>query len=83
LHSTNEVFGNAAWPWVNKRIIYARDWITHYREFDGKGGVVSVNAQLGGGANFTADEIGTVEHFYVAAMIGTLGGPVGGVALPV
>lgn len=80
LHSTNEWFGNAKWPWVNKRIIYARDWITYYRELDGVGGVQQVNAQLGG-TNFTADEIGNVEHFYVAAMTGSLGGPVGGVVL--
>lgn len=80
LHSTNEWFGNAALPWVNKRIIYARDWMTHYREQDGVGGAQSVNAQLGG-TNFTAEEIGNVEHFYVAAMTGSLGGPVGGVFL--
>ena len=80
LHSSNEVFGNAAWPWVNKRIIYARDWITYYREQDSMGGVQSLNAQLGG-TDFTAEEIGNVEHFYVAAMIGSLGGPVGGVVL--
>ncbi len=82
LHSTNEWFGNAEWPWVNKRIIYARDWITYYRELDSMGGVQSVNAQLGG-TNFTADEIGNVEHFYVAAMTGSIGGPVAGPVLNV
>lgn len=82
LHSTNEWFGNAEWPWVNKRMIYARDWITYYRESDGVGGTHSLNAQLGG-TDFTAEEIANVEHFYVAAMTGSIGGPVGGVALNV
>lgn len=82
LHSTNDWFANAKWPWVNTRIIYARDWITYYREDDGVGGIHSVNSQLGG-TNFTAKEIGNVEHFYVAAMTGSLGGPAGGVALNV
>jgi LysM repeat protein len=80
LHSTNEWFGNAWWPWVTKQIIYARDWITYYRELDGVGGVQTLNAQLGG-TDFTAEEIGNVEHFYVAAMMANLGGPVGGVVL--
>lgn len=65
-----------------QRIIYARDWITYYRELDSRGGVQSLNAQLGG-TDFTADEIGNVEHFYVAAMTGSLGGPAGGVVLNV
>lgn len=82
LHSTNEWFASAKWPWVNRRMVYARDWITNYRESDGVGGIHSVNAQLGG-TDFTAAEIGNVEHFYVAAMTGSLGGPVGGVALNV
>lgn len=77
LHSTNDWFANAWWPWVAKRIIYARDWVTHYRELDEKGGVNSLNAALGG-TDFTAEEIGNVEHFYVSAMISTIGGPVGG-----
>ena len=80
LHSTNQWFADAEWPWVNQRIIYARDWITNYRESDGVGGIHSLNAQLGG-TDFTAEEIGNVEHFYVAALTGSLGGPVGGVAL--
>ncbi len=80
LHSTNEWFAEAWWPWVNKRIIYARDWITYYREADSTGGTHAVNAQLGG-TDFNAEEIGNVEHFYVAAMTGSIGGPVGGVGL--
>lgn len=82
LHSTNQWFASAEWPWINRRIIYARDWMTYYREADGNGGTTSVNAQLGG-TDYTAAEIGNVEHFYVAAMTGSLGGPVGGVALNV
>lgn len=58
-------------PWTNRRIILARDWITNFRERDGDGGVRSVNQQLGG-TNFTAGEIGNVEHFYVAAFMGTI-----------
>ena len=58
-------------PWTNQRIILARDWITRYREMDDLGGVQSLNLQLGG-TNFTAAEIGNVEHFYVAAVMGTL-----------
>ena len=69
-------FGDAEWPWVNKRMIYARDWMTYYREDDGVGGIHSLNAQLGG-TDFTAEEIANVEHFYVAAMIGSMGGPAG------
>lgn len=80
LHSTNQWFADAEWPWVNQRLIYARDWSTYYREDDQQGGVVSMNAQLGG-TDFTAEEIANVEHFYVAAMIGSVGGPAGGVGL--
>lgn len=58
-------------PWTNRRIILARDWITNFRERDGDGGVRSVNQALGG-ADFTAGEIGNVEHFYVAAFMGTI-----------
>ena len=62
-------------PWTNRRIILARDWLTDNREtsddfgkFDG--GVQAVNRKFG--TNFTAGEIGNVEHFYVAAVMGTL-----------
>jgi hypothetical protein len=58
-------------PWTNRRIILARDWITRYREMDGQGGVQAVNREFGG-TNFTAGEIGNVEHFYVAAFMGTI-----------
>lgn len=58
-------------PWTNRRIILARDWMTRYREEDGAGGVKSVNKQLGS-TNYTAIEIGDVEHFYVAAFMGTI-----------
>lgn len=61
----------ASIPWTNRRIILARDWITKFREMDGDGGVRSVNRELGG-TNFTAGEIGNVEHFYVAAFMGTI-----------
>ena len=82
LQLSHELFANAEWPWMNKRIIYARDWITKYREMDGRGGSISVNRQLGG-TDYTAEEIGNVEHFYVAALLGTIGGPAGGVMLNV
>lgn len=45
-----------------------------------KGGVVAVNSKFGG-TDFTAKEIGYVEHFYVSAMIGTIGGPGAGPVL--
>jgi hypothetical protein len=61
----------ASIPWTNRRIILARDWITKFREMDGDGGVRTVNQQLGG-TDFTAGEIGNVEHFYVAAFMGTI-----------
>jgi hypothetical protein len=73
------MFNNAAWPWMNKRIIWARDWITTMREQDGVGGVRSLNAALH--TDFNAVEIADVEHFYVAALLGTIGGPAGGVML--
>lgn len=60
--------------WVNQNMIRARDWITYYRELDGDGGIRSVNSQLNN-TNYTAEEIGNVEHFYVAAMMYSLGGP--------
>jgi hypothetical protein len=80
LHSTHEALNNSALPWLNKRIIYARDWITYYRELDSDGGVRSLNQALGG-THYTAEQIGNVEHFYVSALLGTLGGPVGGIFL--
>jgi len=49
------------------------------READGIGGVQSLNAELN--TDYSAEEIGDVEHFYVAALLGTLGGPAGGVML--
>src|SRR5450631_4080918 len=58
-------------PWTNRRIILARDWITNNREADGEGGIKSLNRALGG-TNYSADEIANVEHFYVAALMGTL-----------
>lgn len=76
LQTSHEIFNNAAWPWMNKRIIWARDWITAKREQDGLGGVRSLNADFG--SNFTAVEIADVEHFCVAALLGTIGGPTGG-----
>ncbi|MGA3076537.1 MAG: hypothetical protein ABSG56_22955 [Bryobacteraceae bacterium] len=79
LQWSHEIFNNAAWPWMNKRIIWARDWITTQREADGKGGVEALNRQLS--TSFTAEEIADVEHFYVAALLGTIGGPAGGVML--
>jgi len=79
LQTSHEIFNNAAWPWMNKRIIWARDWITTQREADGVGGIKSLNARLQ--SNFTAVEIADVEHFYVAALLGTIGGPTGGVVL--
>ncbi len=80
LNESHEIFANAEWPWMSRRIIYARDWITFQRERDGQGGVRSVNSALGG-TDFTAEEIGNVEHFYVSALLGTLGGPAGGIML--
>jgi hypothetical protein len=77
----NEIFINAKWPWLNKRIIWARDWITYQREYDGLGGTHSLNAQFG--TDFNAIEIADVEHFYVAAVFGTIGGPAGGPMLNV
>ncbi len=59
---------------VNQTMIKARDWITYYRELDGDGGIRSVNNQFTN-TNYTAEEIGNVEHFYVAAMMYSLGGP--------
>jgi len=79
LQLTHEWFDSAAWPWMNKRIVWARDWITSKREQDGAGGVVAVNSEFR--SNFTAIEIADVEHFYVAALIGTIGGPTGGIML--
>ncbi len=79
LHSTHEILNNADWPWMNKKIIWARDWITAQREDDGVGGIVYVNRELH--SNYTADEIGDVEHFFVAALLGTIGGPAGGILL--
>jgi hypothetical protein len=79
LNFVHEAIYNAYWPWVNKRIVCARDWITTKRESDGVGGVKALNGVFG--TDFTAEEIGDVEHFYVAALIGTLGGPAGGVML--
>jgi hypothetical protein len=49
------------------------------REGDDVGGVELVNRQFK--SDFTAIEIANVEHFYVAALLGTIGGPVGGVVL--
>lgn len=40
----------------------------------------SLNTALAG-SDYTAEEIGNVEHFYVSALLGTLGGPAGGVFL--
>ncbi len=79
LQLSHEVYNNAAWPWMNKKIIWARDWITVQREGDGQGGVTDVNRELN--SNYTAIEIGDVEHFYVAALLGTIGGPTGGIML--
>jgi len=79
LQTSHEIFNNAAWPWMNKRIIWARDWITTKREQDGLGGVNSLNAEFH--TNFTAEEIADVEHFYVAALLATIGGPTGGIML--
>lgn len=76
---TDEWFDSAAWPWMNKRIVWARDWITAKREQDGAGGVVALNTEFQ--TDFSAVEIADVEHFYVAALIGTIGGPTGGVML--
>ena len=67
--SVHEYFAKV--PWINQRIILARDWITYYRERDSLGGVQAVNQQLGG-TDFTAGEIGNVEHFYVAAFMGAI-----------
>ena len=69
MHGVHQFFAKI--PWTNRRIILARDWITRHREDDGIGGVTSVNQQLGG-TDYTAVEIGDVEHFYVAALMGTL-----------
>jgi hypothetical protein len=79
LQTSHEIFSNAAWPWMNKRIIWARDWITAKREQDGLGGTRSLNAEFG--SNFSAEEIADVEHFYVAALFATIGGPTGGIML--
>lgn len=79
LQLTHEVWNNAAWPWMNKKIIWARDWITVQREGDGQGGTLNVNRELN--SDYTAIEIGDVEHFYVAALLGTIGGPTGGIML--
>jgi hypothetical protein len=62
-------------PWVNQNMIKARDWITYYRELDGDGGIRSVNNQFVPVTDYTAIEIGNVEHFYVAAFMYSLGGP--------
>jgi LysM repeat protein len=56
-------------------MIKARDWITYYRELDGDGGIRSVNNQFVPVTDYTAIEIGNVEHFYVAAFMYSLGGP--------
>src|ERR1035437_5866899 len=69
MHGVHEFFDKI--PWTNRRIILARDWMTRYREEDGIGGVKAVNRELGG-TDYTAREIADVEHFYVAAMMGTL-----------
>jgi len=69
MHGVHQFFAKI--PWTNQRIILARDWITRYREDDGLGGVNSLNRELGN-THYTALEIGNVEHFYVAALMGTL-----------
>lgn len=79
LQWSHDVFNSAWWPWMNKRIIWARDWITTKREEDGEGGVRSLNQELK--TDYSAEEIADVEHFYVAALLGTIGGPAGGVML--
>lgn len=66
-------------PHTNRRIILARDWATDRRETtnsrgDADGGVEAI-AKAFPGTNFTAGEIGNVEHFFVAALFGTIGGP--------
>jgi len=77
---THEALKNSWLPWINRQIIYARDWITHYRELDSIGGVRSVNIELGG-SDYTAAEIAAVEHFYVSALMSSLGGVAGGMVL--
>jgi len=71
LHPTHAPFEQ---PWVSKQILYARDWITDQREFG------DVNSALGGEV-FTSTEIANVEHFYCAALLGSIGGPAGGIIL--
>jgi hypothetical protein len=77
---------NAAYlklPHVARRVVLARDWITSKREWKetghpADGGVYIINdffkKKFNRDIHFTAEQIGNVEHFYVAAMQSDVGG---------
>jgi hypothetical protein len=73
LRSAAEVFGKLDLPWMNKKILYAANWTTWHRELE------NLNSKLN--SDYSDKEIGDVEHFYVAALAGTIGGPTGGFML--
>ena len=83
LHPVHTAYANL--PWMTRRVILARDWITNAREQldwqTGKddGGVRFVNEffedRFKRKTDFTAKQIANVEHFYVSAMYSDLTGP--------
>ena len=72
-------------PHTTERVILARDWITHMREQKdwqtdkNDGGVRAINEFFDDAfkrqTSFTAEQIGNVEHFYVAALESDVFGP--------
>ena len=61
--------------WVNQRLVYSRNWITLARSNGTLNGVLRTN--------YSGEEIGNVQHFFVAAANGQLGGPILGPAMGV
>jgi len=89
LHPIQTAYANL--PYMTRRVILARDWITNAREqLDWQtnrndGGVRYINEffedRFKRKTDFTAKQIANVEHFYVSAMYSDLTGPL--VAVPV